>query len=118
MLGRNRLDVTVRVGRWRSARGLAPPIISVALAYNSRPKSPVACEKRVERASTFFRLKVPVLAGVLASEPDNAGAFLARAVAADVCEPQLAPVFRDDSRGGSKLAPIHRRVRQGARLDQ
>jgi hypothetical protein len=51
-------------------------------------------------------LKVPVLAGVLASEPDNARTFLARAVAADVCEPQLAPVFRDDPAGEVSWHPF------------
>jgi len=32
--------------------------------------------KRVERVSAFFCLEVPIIAGVLASEPDNTRAFI------------------------------------------
>jgi hypothetical protein len=105
MLGCDRLCVTVRLGRW------PPPWCSSFDDLSRVSKQPAleqagSVRKCVERAYAFLCLEVPVLSDVLYFEPDNARAFIAGAIAADVCEPQLTPVFRDDPTGKAGGRPF------------
>src|SRR5262245_6422444 len=99
MLGRDRLCVAVWLGRWRSS---ARPGSADDLSRPGKelaPEKPGSVRKSAERVAAFLGLKIPILAGKLASEPNYAGAGITGSVAADVGKPQLAPVLGDDPAG-------------------